>query len=67
MFADTCRLGNNIDVNQVKVPETAQISLSLDRDIERAAKLDGPVHPGRGRRFIGGINGIGDVVGTLDL
>lgn len=67
MFADACRPGNDIDVDQVKVPETAQLGLSLDRDIEWAAKLDGPVHPGRGRRFIGGVNGIGDVVGTFNL
>lgn len=54
-------------MDQVEVPKAAQLGLSLDCDIEWAAKLDGPVHPGRSRRFIGGVNGIGDVVGTFDL
>ena len=62
MFADACRPGDNCDVDQVEVPETAQFGLARDRDIERAAQLDGPVHSGRGRRFVGGVNGIGDVL-----
>ena len=37
MFADACRPGNDIDADQAEVPETAQLCLTLDGDVERAA------------------------------
>ncbi len=67
MLTDACRPGDHRDVDQVEVPETAQPGLARDRDIERAAQLDGPVHSGRGRRFIGGVNGVGDVLCAPDI
>lgn len=67
MLADTCSSGDYRNVDQVKVPKAAQLCLVLDCDIEWTAQLDGLVHHGRSRRFIGGINGIGDVLGTFYL
>lgn len=67
MFADACRPGYDIDADQAEVPETAQFCLPLDGDVERAAKLDCLVHPRGSGRLVGGIDGIGDVVGSPDL
>ncbi len=67
MLADPCTPGDNPDVHQVEIPEAAQPCIACDGDVERAAQLDAPVHARRGRGAIGGINGVGDVAGSVYL
>lgn len=67
MFADAGPFGNDPDVYQIKFPEASQLCVPRDGDVERAAKLDGPVHVAWGRGFVGGIHRIGQVVGPCDL
>ena len=67
MLTDACAPGDNRDVHQVEVPEASQFCPARDGDVEGGAKLDGPAHAGRGRRLIGDVNGVGDVLGPFDL
>ncbi len=67
MLTDACPSGNNRDVHQVEVPETAQFCPPCNGDVKGGAQLYGPAHAGRGRRLVGGINGVGDVFSPLDL
>ena len=67
MLADTSAPGDNGNVHQVEIPETAQLCPARDGDVEGGTQLDGPVHAGRGRRLVGGVNGVGDVFGSFDL
>ena len=67
MFANAGAAGHHRDVDQIQIPEAAQLGIPLNGDIERCPQLDGPGHPGRCGRFICGVNRIGDIVGSLDL
>ena len=67
MLTDACPSGDNRDVHQVEVPEAAQLCPARDGDVKGGAQLYGPAHAGRGRRLVGGINGVGDVFSPLDL
>ena len=67
MLADAGTAGHYGNPDQVEVPETAQSALARDRDIERAAQLDGAMHPRGSRGLVGCINGIGDVLRPADL
>ena len=67
MLTDTGSSGDNRDIHQAEVPEASQFCPARDGDVEGGAKLDGPAHAGRGRRLIGGVNGVGDVLGPFDL
>ena len=67
MLADAGASVDNGDVHQVEVPEAAQLCPACDGDVEGGAKLDGPAHAGRGRRLVGGVNGVGDVFSPFDL
>ena len=62
MLTDACTPGDNRDVHQVEVPEASQLCPARDGNIKGGAQLDGPVHAGRGRRLVGGVNGVGDVL-----
>ena len=67
MLTDARSPGNNRDVHQVEVPEASQLCPPCDGDVKGRAQLDGPAHAGRGRRLVGGVNGIGDNFSPLDL
>lgn len=67
MLTDACPSGDNRDVHQVEVPEPAQFGPPCNGDVKGSAQLYGPAHAGRGRRLVGGINGVGDVFSPLDL
>lgn len=67
MLTDARSSGDNRDIYQVEVPEAAQLCSPCDRDVEGGAQLDSPAHTGRGGRFVGGINGIGDAFRPFDL
>ena len=67
MLTDACPSGDNRDVHQVEVPEPAQFGPPCNGDVKGGAQLYGPAHAGRGRRLVGGINGVGDVFSPLDL
>ena len=67
MLTDAGSSGDNRDVYQVEVPESSQLCPACDGDVEGGTQLDGPVHAGRGRRFVGGVYGVGDVFGSFDL
>ena len=67
MLADACPPGDNPDVDQVEVPEAAQPCIPGDRDVEGAAQLDGPAHAARGGGLVGGVNGVGNVICSVNL
>ena len=67
MLTDARPSGDNRDVHQVEVPEASQLCPARDGDVKGCAQLDGPAHAGRGRRLVGGVNGIGDIFSPLDL
>ncbi len=67
MFTDAGSSGDDCDIYQVEVPEASQLCPACDGDIKGSAQLDGPAHAGRGRRLVGGVNGIGDIFSTFDL
>lgn len=67
MFANAGAAGHHRDVDQIQIPEAAQLGIPLNGNIEGRSQLDGPGHPGRCGRFICGVNRIGDIVGPLDL
>lgn len=67
MLTDAGSSGDNCDIYQVEVPESSQLCPARDGDVEGGTQLDGPVHAGWGRRFVGGVNGVGDVFGSFDL
>ena len=61
MLTDACSPGDNLDIDQVEVPEAAQSCVPCDGDVEGAAQLDGPAHAARGGGLVGGVNGVGNV------
>ena len=63
MFANAGAAGHHRDVDQIQIPEAAQLGIPLNGNIEGRSQLDGPGHPGRCGRFICGVNRIGDIVG----
>lgn len=67
MLTDARSPGNNCDVHQVEVPEASQLCPARDGNVEGCTQLDSPAHAGRGRRLVGGVNGIGDIFSSLDL
>ena len=67
MFTDAGTAGHNGNVDQVEVPESSQLCPARDGDVEGGIQLDGPVHSGRGRRLVGGVNEVGDILGSFDL
>jgi len=67
MLADACAPGYNPDVRQIEIPETSEFCISRDGDVEGAAQLYGAVHSGWGGGFVGGINGVGDIAGSVNL
>ena len=67
IFADACASGNYPDIDQVEVPESAQLCIPGDGDVEGVAQLDGAVHACRGGGAVGGINGVGNVVDSVNL
>lgn len=67
MLADAGTACYHRDVDQIQVPEAAQLGLALNGDVERGPQLDGPGHPGRRRRLVCGVDGVCDILRTLDL
>lgn len=67
MLADPCTPGDNPDVQQVEVPESAQFCIPSDGNVEGGAQLDGAVHACRCGGAVGGVNGVGDVAGSVYL
>ena len=67
MLTDASSSGDNRDIYQVEVPESSQLCPARDGDVEGGIQLDGPVHSGRGRRLVGGVNEVGDILGSFDL
>ena len=67
MLADAGAACHHRDVDQIQVPEAAQLGLALNGDIEGRPQLDGPGHPGRRRRLVCGVDGVCDILRALDL
>ena len=67
MLADAGAAGHHRDVDQIQVPEAAQLGLALNGDVEGRPQLDGPGHPGRRRRLVCGVDGVCDILRPLDL
>lgn len=67
MLADAGTACYHRDVDQIQVPEAAQLGLALNGDVERGPQLDGPGHPGRRRRLVCGIDGVCDILRALNL
>lgn len=67
MFADAGAAGHHRDVDQIQIPEAAQLCFTLNGDIERSPELNGPGHSGRCGRLVCGVDGVGYVFRSLDL
>lgn len=67
MFADARTPGHNPDTDKAEVPEAPQLCVPCDGDVERASQLYGAVHACRGGGAVGGVDGVGDVVGSVNL
>ena len=67
MFADAGAAGHHCDVDQIQIPEAAQLCFTLNGDIERSPELNGPGHSGRCGRLVCGVDGVGYVFRSLNL
>lgn len=67
MLAYASAPGYHPDIDEIKVPETAQLCPALNRDVESTTQLYGAGHAGGSRCLIGGANGVADVVSSSNL
>ena len=67
MLADTGAAGHHPDVDQIEIPEAAQLCFSLYGNVEGIPQLDRPVHARGSWGLVGGFDGVGDVFGSRNL